>query len=92
VVLELVRLVDHGDGHLLELLTVLASVVGAEKQLTTGLELDTEVGLGTAAVATVLSSQRGAGGNGSRHFGLISLSVGVFSNVARESKIPSTSW
>jgi hypothetical protein len=48
-----VALVGDGHGDLLELVAVLARVVGAELQLTTGLELDAEVGLGTAAVAAV---------------------------------------
>lgn len=55
---------------LLELLAVLTGVVRAEEELTTGVELYAEVGLGTTTVATVLRSQRGAGSNGSCHLGL----------------------
>jgi hypothetical protein len=61
--------VDH-DSDLLELVTVLACVVGAEEELAAGGELDTEVGLGAAAVATVFSRQRSGRGNSSCHVGL----------------------
>ena len=50
---QLVGLVHDGDGDLLELVTVLASVVCAEQELATGLELHTKVGLGSATVAAV---------------------------------------
>ena len=63
---ELVGLVVHVDRDLAELVAVLAGVVGAEEQLAAGLELDAEVGLGSAAVAAVRGAQRGGtGGNGS---------------------------
>jgi hypothetical protein len=58
----------HRD--LLEPVTVLAGVVGAEEQLATGGELDAEVGLGTTTVATVLGGQWSAWGNCSCHVGL----------------------
>jgi hypothetical protein len=70
---ELVGLVHVAGRDLTELVTVLAGVVGAEEKLAAGLELDTEVGLGTATVAAVRSAQRRSGGNGSGHFSLISL-------------------
>jgi len=57
LLLELVGLVDEVDSDLLELVAVLACVVGAEQELATALELDAKVGLGPAAVAAVLSSQ-----------------------------------
>ena len=50
---QLVGLVDHRDGDLLELVTVLASVVGAEQELAARLELHAQVGLGSASVAAV---------------------------------------
>jgi hypothetical protein len=59
---ELVGLVDDVGGDLLELLAVLAGVVGAEEQLTARLELDAEVGLGSATVAAVRSAQRRVAG------------------------------
>lgn len=65
-------LVDDIGGDLLELVTVLASVVGAEQQLSAGLKLEAEVGLGSATVTAVLGGQRGTGGNSSGHNGLIS--------------------
>ena len=65
-------LVDHVDGDLLELVTVLTRVVGTEQELSAGVELDTQVGLRTAAVAAVLGSQRSTRGNSSCHFGLVS--------------------
>ena len=53
---------------------VLTRVVGAEEQLTTGLELHTEVGLGAAAVAAVTGREDGLGGcGGSGHVSLISV-------------------
>ena len=60
---ELVRLVLDGHGDLLELVAVLAGVVGAEQELAAGLELDAEVGLRAAAIAPVIRGQ-GARGNG----------------------------
>jgi hypothetical protein len=69
---ELVGLVDDVDGDLLELVTVLTRVVGAEQELSAGVELDTQVGLRAAAVAAVLGSQRSTRGNSSCHFGLVS--------------------
>jgi hypothetical protein len=48
-------------------------VVGTEQELQAGGELDTEVGLGTAAVATVGRAKGGGTrGNCSSHIGLIS--------------------
>ena len=55
---ELVGLVDHVGGDLAELVAVLAGVVGAEEQLAAGLELDPQVGLGSATVAAVRGAQR----------------------------------
>ncbi len=55
---ELVGLVDHVGGDLLELVAVLAGVVGAEQELAAGLELHAQVGLGAATVATVRGAQR----------------------------------
>jgi hypothetical protein len=69
---ELVGLVDDVRGDLAELVSVLSGVVGAEQQLATRLELDSQVGLGSATVAAVRSAQRGTRGNGSGHIGLIS--------------------
>ena len=70
---ELVGLVLDGRRDLAQGLAVLASVVGAEVQLPTGLELDAQVGLCSAAVAAVCSAQRRCTrGNGSGHIGLIS--------------------
>jgi hypothetical protein len=89
-VTELVGLVDHVRGDLAELVAVLAGVVGAEEQLAARLELDPEVGLGSATVAAVRSAQRGTRGNCSGHIGLISSSFGAGSNVAERAKIPST--
>ncbi len=65
-------LVQHVDGDLFELVTVLTGVVGTEEELAADVELDTQVGLRTAAVAAVLSSQRSTRGNSSCHFGLVS--------------------
>ena len=57
-----------------ELVSVLTGVVGTEEQFTAGLELDTQVGLGTATVAAVTRRQGGRlGGNGGSHIGLFSL-------------------
>ena len=88
VLRQLVGLVLQVHGDLLERVSVLAGVVGAEQQLATGLQLYAEVGLGTATVAAVLSSQ-GAGGNGGchvrPHFSSVSVPV---HNVARGHKIP----
>lgn len=89
---KLVGLVDDGDGDLLELVAVLASVVSAEQKLTAGLELNTKVGLGTTSVTAVLSGQRGAGGGCSRHVRPHLFSVGAVSNVARGCKIPTVRW
>ena len=58
---QLVGLVDERDGDLLELVTVLAGVVGAEQELAPGLELHAKVGLGAAPVAAVRCGQRRAG-------------------------------
>jgi hypothetical protein len=69
---ELVGLVDHVDGNLFELVSVLTRVVSAEEELAAGVELDTQVGLRTATVAAVLGSQRSTRGNSSCHFGLVS--------------------
>jgi hypothetical protein len=69
-----VRLVDDVGGDLAQLVSVLTGVVGAEQEFAPCLELHTKVGLGSATVATVQSSQCcGTGGNGSGHNGLISL-------------------
>jgi hypothetical protein len=54
---QLVGLVDERDGDLLQLVTVLTGVVGAEQQLPTGLELDAKVGLGSATVTAVCRGQ-----------------------------------
>jgi hypothetical protein len=51
---------------------VLAGVVSAEQELSTGLELDTQVGLSSATVAAVRGAQRGARGTCSDHIRLIS--------------------
>lgn len=51
--MEAAGLVLDGGGDLLELLGVLTGVVRAEEKLTTGAELDTDVCLSTAPVATV---------------------------------------
>jgi hypothetical protein len=68
-----VGLIDDVCGDGLEGIAVLACVVSAEEELTAAQQLDPEVGLGPAAVASVSSAQRGgAWGNGSGHFGLIS--------------------
>ena len=81
-------------GDLAELVAVLARVVGAEEQLAAGLQLDAQVGLGPAAVAAVRSTQRGSTrGNGSGHFGLISLYIGVRCTVnvaagSKDSRLP----
>jgi hypothetical protein len=72
---ELVGLVDERHGDLLELVTVLPRVVGAEQELATGLELYAEVGLSSATVAAVRGGERRARGNCSGHDGLISRSV-----------------
>src|SRR5690242_18185461 len=66
---------------------MLTGMVRAEEQLASGLELDTEVGLSSATVAAVRSSQLGTG-NGSGHIGLISRSVGDRCNVVAGLKIP----
>ncbi len=50
---QLVGLVVDGHGDLTQLVTVLSRVVGAEEQVTTARELDTEVGLCSATVAAV---------------------------------------
>src|SRR5690606_9179301 len=71
---QLVGLVLEPDGDLLQRVTVLTGVVGAEEQLATGLQLHAEVGLRSATVAAALSGQS-AGGNGRCHFGLISLGL-----------------
>ena len=55
------RLVGHMRRDLAELVAVLAGVVGAEQKLATRLELDSEVGLGSATVAAVRGSQRDVG-------------------------------
>ncbi len=74
---------------LAELVAVLAGVVGAEEQLSTTLELNPEVGLGAASVATVGSTECcGTGGNGSGHWGLFPTSCWCLANVARRGKIP----
>lgn len=71
---ELVGLIHEVHGDLTELVSVFAGVVGAEEKLATSLELNAKVGLGAASITAVRSSQRGSsGGNGSCHFGLISL-------------------
>ena len=57
--LELVRLVVHVGRDRAELVSVFARVVGAEEQLTAGLELDTQVGLGTTTVTAVARRQGG---------------------------------
>ena len=59
---QLVGLVDDVGGDLAELVTVLAGVVGAEEQLTTRLELDPQVGLGSATVTAVRGAQRASSG------------------------------
>jgi hypothetical protein len=89
-VAELAGLVGDVRRDLAELVAVLAGVVGAEQQLPTRLELDTEVGLGSATVAAVRGAERGTRGNGSGHIGLISISFGASSNVAGEAMIPVT--
>ena len=61
-VAELVGLVDDVGGDLAELVAVLAGVVGAEQQLATRLELDPEVGLGSATVAAVRGAERRSSG------------------------------
>jgi hypothetical protein len=43
-------------GHLVELLAMLARVVGAKQQLTAAAQLYTEIGLGAAAVAPIHGS------------------------------------
>jgi hypothetical protein len=67
---QLVGLVVDVRRDLLELVTVLASVVGTEEQFATGGEFYAEVGLGTTTVAAVLRGERGAGSNDSCHLGL----------------------
>jgi hypothetical protein len=75
---ELVGLVDDVGGDLLELVTVLTGVVGAEQKFSARLELHAKVGLGAATVATVGCVQRsGVGGKCSGHIGLISSSASV---------------
>jgi hypothetical protein len=70
---ELVGLIDQLGGDLAELVSVLAGVVSTEVQLAAGLELDLQVGLRSATVAPVRSTQLcGARGNCSGHIGLIS--------------------
>jgi hypothetical protein len=69
---QLVGLIDERHGDLLELVTVLASVVRAEQELATGLELHAEVGLGPATVAAVRCGERSTGCDCSVHDGLIS--------------------
>ena len=70
---KLVGLVDQVDRDLTELGVVLASVVRTEEELQAGGELNTEVGLGTATVATVGRAKGGGTrGNCSSHIGLIS--------------------
>jgi hypothetical protein len=79
----------NGCGDLTQLVAVLAGVVGAEEQLSTTLELNPEVGLGAASVATVGSTECcGTGGNGSGHWGLFPTSCWCLANVARRGKIP----
>lgn len=53
------RLVVEVRSDLAELVTVLASVVGAEEEFTTSLQAHPEVGLGAASVTTVNSAERG---------------------------------
>lgn len=73
LVRETVRLVDKRGRDLTKLVFVFAGMVCTEVQLATGLELDLEVGLRSATVAAVSSTQRcGTRGNGSGHIGLIS--------------------
>jgi hypothetical protein len=74
-VTELVGLVDDVRGDLAELVAVLACVVGAEQQLATRLELDSEVGLGSATVAAVRGTERGTRSKCSGHIDLISIFV-----------------
>ena len=92
--LETVGLIDHVGGDLLELVAVFAGVVGTEQQLTARLELNAEVGLGSATVAAVASAERCvARGKCSVHIGLISfICLGVLHNVAAGSKIPVSTW
>jgi hypothetical protein len=75
---QLVGLVDERDRDLLQRFTVLTGVVGAEKELATGLELHAKVGLGSAPVAAVRCGKRSAGCDCSVHDGLISV-LGVVS-------------
>ncbi len=66
---------------------MLAGVVGAEEQLAAALELDTQVGLGTAAVASIGRREGGFGASAvvtSASF----LSIGVWPNVPVGEKIP----
>jgi hypothetical protein len=87
-----VGLVLEDGGDLTELVAVLASVVSAEVQLETVLELHPEIGLGSATVASVSSTQGCcAGDNGGVHVDLSSY-VGVWLNVGRGPKIPTPPW
>src|SRR3712207_1843254 len=66
---KLAGLVVDVDSDRSQLLPVLTCVVGAEHELASTREVDSEVGLGTAAVAAVTGCQ-GARCNGSGHGGL----------------------
>jgi phenylalanyl-tRNA synthetase alpha subunit len=50
---QLLGLVVDGDGYLAQLLFVLPSVVGAEEELRFSGQLDPDVGLGAATIATI---------------------------------------
>ena len=76
---EPLRLVLYLSGDLLELRLELAAMVGAEQQLSTAEEDDTQVRLCVAAVATVGGRQRSRGGQNSSH---------VASSLARRAVVP----
>jgi hypothetical protein len=72
--------VDH-DGDLLQLVAVLAGVVGAEEELATGGELYAKVGLSTATVAAVFCSQRWGRCNCGCHVGLTFIGRPIYRSV-----------
>src|SRR5690349_4590669 len=87
-VAEPVGLVVELGGDLTELGAVLASVVGAEQQLTTRGEHDAEVGLGTAPVTPVDRGKRRARSNRCGHWSHFPSTVVHLVNSATPSVIP----
>ena len=73
------RLVLYLSGDLLEFRLELATVVGAEEQLSAAEQDDAQVCLGAAAVAAISGRQRARGGQNSSH---------VASSLARRAVVP----